>query len=801
MQITAPIPAPVRRLVPLRGPRWVSALAGVAAVAVLLGLGTFVYPRFFASAPAAPLGQVAAVQRGTVASTVSSTGSVVATKQAKLGFNTSGRIRDVDVAVGDQVKAGQVLANLVADSVQVKLDQARSQLAVAQVKLQQMTESATPEELAAAQASYDAAKAKLDQVRAGATAADVQAAQASVAQAQASFDQASTKLQAAQAGSTNADIESARQALASAQSKFYQLTLPTTDELADAQATVSRARGDLTVAQAQLQQAQIKNSMPTAVVDAQAKWLAAAKSLHDAHKTYDESGSTYQQALADLNAAQVAVDGANAVTDNQCSNFGSSSSQCTSAKNSAASSQASLLSAQRKVADARANGWDTLSAQKAVDSAQASYDTAKAALDQTRALAAIPADLLSAQNTYDKAVTSLTTAEAALHKMTSPRPEDITAARAALDSAQAKFDTALVQADGDTTSTQSSLDSAKAALNSAKAKLALLQAGPTEADVASAQSTVASAALSLSQKSGGAVKASDIALQQEAVRQAELAVRQAELDVDNARLTAPFDGVVAAITGNVGEQAPSGTTGFMTLVDPGQVRVDVTVDETDVAKLVVGQRALVTFDAIPNRPYVGKVIAVAPSGTLTQGVVTYPVSLSIEPARFGANGNTQGLPLAQLLGGTSASTGAGQVQNVQTQRAQGAQGQNSQQGQRSQAQAQQAEAAPVLPAGLTANATVVTSQKDDVLYVPLRAVRRQGANQVAEVLNADGKTETRIVRTGVSNDQSVEITEGLGEGDRVVIPTTTTRAPNVGGGGGGGIPGAGGGPGVQVITR
>ncbi len=783
MQLTAPLPAPVRRFLPVGGPRWAPVAAGLVGLVVVLGLGTVAYQRFFAPAPAAPLGQIVAVQRGTVASTVSSTGSVVAAKQAKLVFNTSGRIKDIGVAVGDQVKRGQIVASLVADSLQIKLDQARSQLAVAQVKLQQMTEGATPEEVAAAQASYDAAQAKLDLVKAGATTADLQAAQAAVAQARASYDQANAKYQAVQAGSTTGDVESARQALAAAQSKFYQLTLPTPDELADAQATVAKARGDLSVAQAQLQQAQVKNSIPTAVADAQAKWLTAARALHDAHKTFDESGSAYQQALAGLNAAQVAVDGSNAVTDSQCSNFGSSSSQCTSAKTSAANNQANLLAAQQKVADARSNGWDSISAQKAVDAAQASYDTARATLDQTRALAAIPADLISAQNTYDKAVTTLTTAEAALHKATSPRPEDIASVRAALDAAQAKFDAATAQADGDAASVQSGLDSAQAGLDSANAKMALLRAGPTEADVASARSSLAAAALSLAQKNGGAVKASDIALQQEAVRQAELAVQQAQLDLANSQLSAPFDGTVAAINGNVGEQAPTGTAGFMTLVDPSQVRVDVTVDETDVAKLVVGQRALVTFDAVPGRPYVGKVIAVSPTGTLSQGVVTYAVSLSIEPARFGANGNTQGLPLTQLLGGSGTVVQAdGQAQDASGERASGQRVQSGQQGQGRQ---QPVEAAPVLPSGLTANATVITAQKDDVLYVPLRAVRRRGTNQVVEVLTADGKTETRVVRTGVSNDQSVEIVEGLNEGDRVVIPTTTTRAPNVGGPGGG----------------
>src|SRR5205807_2286569 len=151
-----------------------------------------------------------------VAATVSATGSVVATKQAKLIFPASGRIKDVLVNVGDEVKAGQALGRLVNDAAQVKLDTAKSQLLTSQLKLQQLTEAATPEELAAAQSAYDAARAKLDDVQAGPKAADLQSAQAGVVQAQAGVADARGKLQTL-TSPTQADRVSAQAALISAQ--------------------------------------------------------------------------------------------------------------------------------------------------------------------------------------------------------------------------------------------------------------------------------------------------------------------------------------------------------------------------------------------------------------------------------------------------------------------------------------------------------------------------------------------------------------------------------------------------------
>src|SRR5436309_3237928 len=113
MQIAVPVPRP-RGVAPSGlGPRPV--LFGVVILAVVVGLGILAYGRFVAAAPPAPTGQVIPVGRGNVAATVSATGRVGATRQAKLVFTNSGRIQDIQVNVGDRVTAGQVLAHLVSD--------------------------------------------------------------------------------------------------------------------------------------------------------------------------------------------------------------------------------------------------------------------------------------------------------------------------------------------------------------------------------------------------------------------------------------------------------------------------------------------------------------------------------------------------------------------------------------------------------------------------------------------------------------------------------------------------------------
>jgi HlyD family secretion protein len=811
MQIAVPIARPVRRFLPLGSLGARPLLLALLVLAVVASAGVVVYQRFFTPAPPAPLGQVIPIQRGNVAATISATGSVVATKQAKLVFANSGRIKEILVNVGDQVTAGQALARLVADTNQVKLDTAKSQLTIAQLKLQQLTETATPEDLAAAQAAYDAAAAKLADLQLGPTTADLQSAQAAVIQAQAGIADANGKLQTLLSGATSADragaqagVISAQNALAAAQAKLDQLQAgPTTvdataaqsgvadatsglrsaqakldqlqagatqADLTGAQAAFDKAGADVTNARVKLDQAKVGASLSPDVIQAQSGLAAAESKLHTAHQNLDQLTAQLEQANADLAGQQSSLTSSIKAADQTCSKLGDSSAECASARSKADSMQSSILKAQQQVKLLDGNGaWDQLAAQKDVVSAQSAYDAAAASLKQVASAHNAGVDLIAAQTAYDSTISSLTSAQAKLDQTRAGATSaDLIAsqaavgqARSALANAQAKLDQTLQGAtDADTVaavtaaqtaqanvdSAQAKLDnlgvatpqdvqsarmaqtSAQAALQTAQAKLAQLQSGPTEADLQSARSGIASALAALATKSGN-TRASDVALQQEAVRQAELSVQQAQIDMDNNTLAAPFDGTVASVTGNPGESAPAGTTGFITLVDPGQVRVDVTVDETDVAKIAVGKTANITFDALPGRPFRGKVISISPNGTLTQGVVNYPVSLSID------NRNQ------------------------------------------------------VLPGGLTASATIIIDEKNNVLIAPLRAVRRQGREQVVDVLGEDGKPTPRPVKTGVQNDQFVEIADGLAEGEQIVISGTTARVPT---GGGPGVPGIGG---------
>ncbi len=117
------------------------------------------------------------------------------------------------------------------------------------------------------------------------------------------------------------------------------------------------------------------------------------------------------------------------------------------------------------------------------------------------------------------------------------------------------------------------------------------------------------------------------------VQSAELNVEKAQAALNQALTTesydiirAPFDGIIGSVPVNKFDQA-SGATTIATLITTEEY-ADLSLNQTDAAKVKVGQPATMTFDAVPNFTMPGQVATVNPVGTVTQGVTTYDVKVS-----------------------------------------------------------------------------------------------------------------------------------------------------------------------------
>jgi HlyD family secretion protein len=205
----------------------------------------------------------------------------------------------------------------------------------------------------------------------------------------------------------------------------------------------------------------------------------------------------------------------------------------------------------------------------------------------------------------------------------------------------------------------------------------------------------------------------DLEAAQNQINLSQLQVDQAKRNLANATLLAPLDGVVASVGANVGEAVGTNTV-MVTLVDLKGLRIDTNIDETDIGKVAVGQPVSITLDALSGVTLNGQVSAIAPNATVQSGVVTYLTQIAVRTSN------------------------------------------------------------PQLRAGLTANANIVVQQKTNVLIVPNRAIKVNRNQRTVQVME-NGQLVEKQIRTGMSNDQFTEVTDGLTEGEQVAITTTATN--------------------------
>ena len=80
--------------------------------------------------------------------------------------------------------------------------------------------------------------------------------------------------------------------------------------------------------------------------------------------------------------------------------------------------------------------------------------------------------------------------------------------------------------------------------------------------------------------------------------------------------------------------------------------------------------------------------------------------------------------------------------------------------------------------GLTVTVSIIVDERNDVLLVPNSAITTGGRQTFVQILSADGMSEQRAIQVGISDYQFTEVTEGLNEGEQIIVPQgTTTTTP------------------------
>jgi len=218
----------------------------------------------------------------------------------------------------------------------------------------------------------------------------------------------------------------------------------------------------------------------------------------------------------------------------------------------------------------------------------------------------------------------------------------------------------------------------------------------------------------------------DIKSQQASISQATNQLIDAQEKLSDYTVKAPFDGVIASVAVKKSDSV-SASTVIATLITKQKIAT-ISLNEVDVAKIKVGQKVTLTFDAISDLSLSGTVAEIDAIGTVTQGVVNYNVKIGFD---------------------------------TQDER--------------------------VKP-GMSVSASIITEVRTDVLAVPNSAIK-QNSEIYAEMI--DDAVESTAGEQGVSsvagprrqtlaiglaNDSVTEIIFGLNEGDKVVTKTITPTA-------------------------
>jgi len=111
------------------------------------------------------------------------------------------------------------------------------------------------------------------------------------------------------------------------------------------------------------------------------------------------------------------------------------------------------------------------------------------------------------------------------------------------------------------------------------------------------------------------------------------ALRQAETNLAYATIRSPVDGIVVSRNVDVGQTVAASfqtPTLFTIAQDLTKMEIDTSVDESDISRLKVGQRASFTVDAYPDQQFSGKVVQIRNAPVVTQNVVTYVAVIGVD---------------------------------------------------------------------------------------------------------------------------------------------------------------------------
>ncbi len=206
----------------------------------------------------------------------------------------------------------------------------------------------------------------------------------------------------------------------------------------------------------------------------------------------------------------------------------------------------------------------------------------------------------------------------------------------------------------------------------------------------------------------------DVAKARNEVALKELALTRAKDDSDKYEIIAAFDGSVRQIDYKVGDNILSDDDKFVYIENPDLLNIEILLDQIDIVKIAKGQKANIVFDALPEKIFTGLVDEVNQTPQESSGVVSYPVSISLNRGE------------------------------------------------------------EKIFSGMTAEVEVVISEINDILLVPNSAIRNL-RNQKGVLRKNGNNSQIAIIETGETDGKNTQVINGLDPGDIVLEESLGTK--------------------------
>jgi RND family efflux transporter MFP subunit len=273
-----------------------------------------------------------------------------------------------------------------------------------------------------------------------------------------------------------------------------------------------------------------------------------------------------------------------------------------------------------------------------------------------------------------------------------------------------------------------------------------------------------------------------------------------EANEKSPEVIAPFDGFVTAVNVDGGDEVKTGTVA-VAIADPNKFEADILVSEMDIMQVELGGTAYVQVDAITGLSLPAEVTHISPTATIQSGVVNYQVKVEVQSLETVIQ--EQQAAMADMPEASPGELPEFMQQAIDSgemtlEEAEAVLEQMQERIQQAQAEQLAALENIELREGLTVTVTIIVDERTDVLLVPNGAITTQGGQTSVQVVSSGGTIEQRTITTGISDWQYTEVTEGLSEGEQVVVPQGTAATPTTtereGPPGGMMVPGMGGPP-------